>query len=234
MIPHRPRLMAFPAARHLRLTCFGLALTLGAIVRGEVRWKELVVERTAAAGAKLVEFRFEFTNTGDHAVSVVAAKPSCGCTTIQGSGQTVYAPGQSGSIIALMDLSGKTADEEKTVTVTFSDALQTPALLTLRLHVARPVSLSAEELSWATGENPDVKTVTISLPKGWSVALVPLTKAQAGYLEAHVAPNRETGAHAIKVRPLDTSRQRLVLLRLNVTAADGTPQSPLALPVRIK
>jgi hypothetical protein len=215
----------------------GLALSLllvGLTARGEVRWKELVLERTAAPETRMLEFPFEFTNTGDHPVSIISAKPSCGCTTIQG-GKAVYAPGEKGVITALMDLSGKLGDDEKTVAVTFSDAPQVPVLLTLRLRITPPAALSAAELVWAVGGAAEEKTVTVNLAgKGLTVGLSPLTAAQKDLLEAGLTTDPETGAHTLKVRPLDTSRPRLLLLRLNATSADGRSLPPLTLQVRIR
>lgn len=66
--------------------------------------KETTVKCGEVVRGEKAKGRFVFTNTGDAPLKILAIKPACGCTTVEGWEQTV-APGEEGSFEITLDTS---------------------------------------------------------------------------------------------------------------------------------
>jgi hypothetical protein len=69
-----------------------------------------------AIEGEIVKARFELTNTGDEPLTIIDAKPSCGCTVADFSKDPI-APGKKGWVEANVDTDGRPGDLVKSVTV---------------------------------------------------------------------------------------------------------------------
>ncbi len=65
---------------------------------------------------ELVKYSFTFKNTGTKALVVETAHASCGCTVPEKPEQPIK-PGETGVIKVVFDTKGKSAHQEKTITV---------------------------------------------------------------------------------------------------------------------
>lgn len=79
---------------------------------------------------ELVKHSFRFVNHTSGNISIVAVKPSCGCTTPSYSTGPIK-PGQSGEIAVVFNSGGKLGPQRKTVVVTLNTE---PAIYTLLLQ----------------------------------------------------------------------------------------------------
>ncbi len=82
-----------------------------------------------------VETEFTFTNTGKGPLTILSAKPSCGCTVPSWPENKVIQPGESDKIVVAFDSKNKPNQQQKTVTVT-SNAEQRTQTLRFKAFVA--------------------------------------------------------------------------------------------------
>jgi hypothetical protein len=82
-----------------------------------IEFKEEVIDFGTIKSGEVVTKVFEFTNTGKSPLVISDAQASCGCTVPEWP-RSPIAPGESGKIIAKFDSSGKSGQQEKTITIT--------------------------------------------------------------------------------------------------------------------
>ncbi|ALM48183.1 hypothetical protein AMR72_04290 [Flavobacterium psychrophilum] len=90
---------------------------------------------TITAGEK-VEHTFKVTNEGTADLVISEAKPSCGCTVPDFTKEPIK-PGATGDIKVIFDSTGKSGNQEKTVTVTVNTE-KASEVLKFKANVAAP------------------------------------------------------------------------------------------------
>jgi len=134
-----------------------------------------------AVSGSLVEHDYVVRNDGDTSLEIVSVRASCGCTAVNAS-QNIVAPGQTASIHARLDLSGRTGLQMKTITVTSNDPQNPTYQLVLRGTAIRP--LSANPAAVYFGEIPArdtlSRTVEIIASSPVTVSSVRLANATPG------------------------------------------------------
>lgn len=88
---------------------------------------------TITKGSK-VEYAFEFKNTGKTDLKIRQAKASCGCTAIMPV-QRLIKPGETSSIKAIFNSTGKNGKQNKSITVVSND----PNKSVIHLHISAMV-----------------------------------------------------------------------------------------------
>lgn len=92
----------------------------------------------------VVEYRFNFTNTGSAPLVIVGAKGSCGCTVPEWPKDAIAA-GQTGSILVKFNSTGKKNQQTKTVTLN-TNTEEGKQILRIRANVTpKPESEKVEE-----------------------------------------------------------------------------------------
>ena len=110
-----------------------------------------------AVSGSLVEHDYVVRNDGDTSLEILSVRASCGCTAVNAS-QNLVAPGETASIHARLDLSGRTGLQMKTITVTSNDPQNPTYQLVLRGTAIRP--LSAKPAAVYFGEIPARDTLS--------------------------------------------------------------------------
>src|SRR4051812_24247819 len=82
-------------------------------------WDKLEKTVVARLGDSAADFQFTATNTSAREVTIISARPSCGCTLVDlPVSPWVLAPGASGVLRATVDFSGKEGLLQKSIAVT--------------------------------------------------------------------------------------------------------------------
>ena len=116
-----------------------------------------------ALSSTIVEHDYVIRNDGDLSLEIKSVRASCGCTAVNAS-QDIVPPGQSATIHARLDLSGRSGTQLKTITVTSNDPRNPSLQLLLKGSVAQPVTVNPVALYFGrlSGETGRVRTVEIS------------------------------------------------------------------------
>jgi hypothetical protein len=147
--------------RRLSLLCLLLAISGGAL-RAELVFASETLRHDAAFGEREFAGRFTFTNRGAEPVTILKTASSCGCT-VPTLAKQVYAPGESGEILALFTYGSRTGMQRKDVTVTTSEGTHQ-----LLLEVSIPLrwKLNQRLLRWNERNATAVQTLTVEFFHG--------------------------------------------------------------------
>jgi len=116
---------------------------------GILAWDALSKTVDATNGQPVAHLMFTFTNQFTNNVSIVNARPSCGCTTVEMPPVPWMVPaGTTGQIKLNINLSGKVGTLFKSVNVVTDQGTQT---LGLRVNIAPPVAPTMSEAQRAAG-----------------------------------------------------------------------------------
>ncbi len=141
----------------------GLWLGLAApLTAGALSWDKLAFDRAAPLGAASEDFTFHFKNSGTAPVTIIYVQTSCGCTTAALAKQ-VYAPGEGGDLKVTYRFGGQVGSQEKTISVTTSDAPDEPTVLVLRVKIPEFYTVSPRLVWWSVGDAPDEKQAAITI-----------------------------------------------------------------------
>ena len=103
-------------------------------------FKETTVSTGHILDTESVPVKFEFKNTGSEDLEIQLIKPSCGCT-VPDMEQTVYKPGESGTMVVTFDPSGKKGALSRQITIYTNS--ETKPVHTINLHsFVKPVILT--------------------------------------------------------------------------------------------
>lgn len=214
---------------------------------GALHWDVLEQTKALEGEAAKIEVPFGFTNEGADSVTLVAVKPSCGCT-VAAVEQRIFAPGEKGEITAIFTPGQRKGRQSIKIKVTTSDAPQAPTILTLNVELpgeprnrasvpdvmihppstapesvtaAPVVILSESSLHWSKGAEPLEKTVTITAPVGVKLLLQPLDQFMSQLLSVRMEEPKEGGGYSLKIKPQEHSGALNQMLVLRVRDANG-------------
>lgn len=101
-----------------------------------IEFEQVEYDAGAVIDGEKVVHSFKFTNTGKTDLTIESAKGSCGCTVAEPKDKVIK-PGQSSSITATFDSSGRSGVNNKTVTVKSNDPDNENVVLKLTIKVER-------------------------------------------------------------------------------------------------
>jgi len=115
-----------------------LSRVMAPMPAGILAWDALVKTVAATNGQPVARLSFAFTNQFTNAVTILKARPSCGCTTVEMPPVPWLIPaGATGEIKLSINLGGKIGTLFKSVSVVTDQGSQT---LGLRVNLAPPVA----------------------------------------------------------------------------------------------
>jgi len=179
------------------------------------------VLRPQADGAMPVA-GYAFRNDTAVPVTITQAVPSCDCTTIDLPKKT-YAPGESGTLVARFDPTGRYGVVRRTLQITTDEPNLAPQVLQLTAILPEVLTFTPHDLRWAAGDKPETKTldVLVNTPGG-----VDLSAAWANHPDfkvelVTVAPRTH---YRVKVTPPEGAKtqQAVILLRAAGQVPTGT------------
>ncbi|MCC5835732.1 MAG: DUF1573 domain-containing protein [Opitutales bacterium] len=181
---------------------------------------ELVFEQDSVAieaswSDERVRASFAFVNRGDSAVEIVNVRTSCGCTAAKPT-QTLYEPGEHGTIDAAFDIGSRQGMQRNRILVETSSGIHS-----LNLAVDIPVAWSIDNrvLVWRSHEEGEVKhaRVRINDPR---IVSVELADSDAGYWKVEL--REEDQDWVFSAVPREYESQQRQALRLLLQREDGS------------
>ena len=94
-----------------------LSLFLAAPGFAQLKWDTMEQNVKAKPGDHEIVATYRFTNIGKTPITIDNVHTSCGCTTAA-LAKNDYAPGESGQIVARMEIGSRTGHQEKSILVT--------------------------------------------------------------------------------------------------------------------
>lgn len=169
------------------------------------------LEATPKPDADQVIVDFPFSNKTGGSLVIREAVPNCSCLKISiKGGKMDYAPGESGVLRVLMDITNLSGDVEKAAVVFLSGDPETKpsAMLTVRVHIPVLVEVSPKAVRWNIGDKAEPKVVRITMHHDKPIHLLA------------VIPNKNVFRHQLRtiddgkqyeleITPTDTSKPNL-------------------------
>jgi hypothetical protein len=167
----------------------------------DLTWTKTVQEYQCTPDDKSIDARFAFKNTGKTPVTIRELHSSCGCTTAK-LDKKVYAPGESGEVVATYSFRGQTGALRKMVTV-YTDQETPPVQLDIRVFRHEPFEMKPGLVYWRTGDAGEAKTVQLTA-NSYPVRIKKVTSSNPHFV-ASLEPLKEGEKYAVNVKPTTTA-----------------------------
>ncbi len=174
------------------------------------------IKTTAEPGADVVEFCFEFTNTGEIPLAVDEFSKLCGCMQGGWSGVPV-APGARGKITAKLLTKGLRGTVRKSVHVKFVEGGVVELIGEVKIPEA--LAYSAQSLHWKVGEAPISKQVDIEVTSKAPVRVLSVT-ANDPVFSCELQGLNDARSYRIVITPRNTDTTRVCILQVRTDSKD--------------
>ena len=200
-----------------------LSLFLAIPAFAQLKWDTLEQTVKVNPGDREAVAKYRFTNVGSKTVTIDGVKTSCGCTTAA-LAKNDYAPGESGEIVARMEVGSRTGHQEKSILVTTKDNPKAPTALRLLADIPIPVVLNPTFVMWSIGEAPKPKTIDIKVTDGFPAKLLNVDSTNPD-IKVEVNQVRPGVEVEVKVTPKDTTRPESATLLVRTDYPTENPQT---------
>jgi len=202
---------------------FSLAalFALAASAQADLVWEKQVQEFHVTPEDKAVEAHFAFKNTGPDTINIRRVQSSCGCTTAKPS-KTSFAPGESGEIAVKFSFGGRKGAHQKTISVQSDDKREWNAVLKCWIH--EPLTISPMLVYWKVGEEPQMRSVTLSAAKGEKVH-VKGVKSSSPRFSTSVQTVRDGDSYTLSVKPSNTAEKDSAEVTVDTDYPPAAPRS---------
>ena len=137
--------------------------------KDELSFKEMVVPVKVAPAQDSITAAFPFTNTSGVPVTISKINVSCDCTTAGVTdNKLTYAPGESGTVTAVMKTGNFSGTVDKDMTV---HANGSAYKLVIRAQIPDIIRMEPRKLEWTKGAPATPKTIHITISKELPVNL---------------------------------------------------------------
>ncbi|MFH1499401.1 MAG: DUF1573 domain-containing protein [Verrucomicrobiota bacterium] len=184
-------------------------------------WDKMTIEASPMDGDASVTVDFRYTNKTAQPVTITKAFSSCSeCTTLLWEEKEI-APGESGTLVASVKVSGINGRKTKYITVATTEKKPFPDRLSLTVVMPEKLKFSEKKLRWGPGEKT-AKAITIntSLPDAvpYIVQVTP-----EGVFSVNLTPANQAGTgHVLTITPLEADGPpRRASVRIGIKASDG-------------
>jgi hypothetical protein len=200
-----------------------LSLFLALPAFAQLKWNTTEQSLKAKPGDHEIVATYRFTNTGTTPITIDTVKTSCGCTTAA-LAKYDYAPGESGQIVARMDISNRSGHQEKSILVTTKEKPKSPIVLRLVADIPEPVVMSPTFVMWALGEPATPKTIDIKVTEGFPVKLLKVDSDNPD-IKVEVSEVHPGVEMEVKVTPKNTTRPESATLLVRTDYPADNPQT---------
>ncbi|MEI6676690.1 MAG: DUF1573 domain-containing protein [Verrucomicrobiota bacterium] len=180
------------------------------------RFDSREIKTTAKPGADVVEFHFEFTNTGETPLAVEEFRQACGCMSANWNNVPVP-PGAKGDITARLLTKGLRGKVRKSVHVKFFEAGAVE--LVGEVEIPEALTYSAQSLRWTVGGAAEPKQVDIAVTTTPPVRVLSVTANDPAF-SCELQSVDTTGGYRIVVTPHDTAAARVCVLQVRTDSKD--------------
>lgn len=149
-------------------------------------WSALVFDsevatETAAPTEETHQSKFVFKNDGPGVVTISEVQTTCGCLGATADKMS-YQPGESGVISATIKLGTFEGEIVKSIYVLSDDPQNPKRMLQMKITIPRLMEVSPEVTTWAVGEAPTAKTVTIKVLRDEPIELTAVSSTRDNFL----------------------------------------------------
>jgi len=209
------------------LSCGGWAAAVAVFLcaagtaSAQLQWDRKLVELQASPEEEMVGLLFPFRNAGKHPVSIVKLASSCGCTTVTVAKRD-YAPGEHGELAVVFEIGSRTGLQEKTVAVTTDDPVDPETILTFRVTILEPVSITPSVLFWKPGEKTP-KRIRIKILRKEPLNLVKAACSSSAW-RAELHAVKAGLEYTLNVTPLDPRPEDVGIVTITADSPADSPQ----------
>lgn len=188
-------------------------------------WKQTELQLEAAPLDEKIEAAFHFTNTGTTTVTIVEARPSCGCT-VPTLAQREFAPGESGDLHIVFTIGeGMEGPQEKTLAVLTHEPAEQMYVLTLRVNIPGLWDVQPKFVKWESGATPTAQSITIHARHPELARPVSVEARDSRFTAELTAVADEAGKFIVTVTPTQTATPMFTSILVATTAPGETPRS---------
>jgi hypothetical protein len=200
-----------------------LSLFLAVPAFAQLKWDTLEQTVKVKPGDSEAIAKYHFTNVGSKTATIEAVKTSCGCTTAALT-KNDYAPGESGEIVARMEIGTRVGHQEKSILVTTKDNPKLPTALRLLADIPEAVVVSPSFVMWSLGEPANPKTIDIKITDGFPAKLLKVDSDNPD-IKIEVSEVRPGLEMQVKVTPKNTTRPESATLLVRTDYPTDNPQT---------
>ena len=212
--------------RCLRRGGFIMAVTALAL-KGDVVWEKTHTTVVVISTDEKIPVEFTFRNASSIVESFISIDVDCGCVALEERKKKDFAPGESGKIVASVEVRKKRGIVEKHISVLTTDRPDKPTILTARIVILPAAEMGIAELSWAKDEAPQEKDAPIILRKKLETRLSPLSLEADEVLQAELLPASETEGPRLRVKPRKAGVNGIYTLFVEIKGSEENFSLPL-------
>lgn len=194
-----------------------LALSLGLAGLGHAGlvFEADVVQETAGATQETHESKFRFKVEGDKPITITEVQTTCGCLSASADKKT-YAPGESGTVSAVITLGSFEGEITKSVYVHSDDPAAGKRQLQMKITIPKLMEITPDVTTWQVGDEPVAKIVSIKVLHEKPIEITGVTSTREKFTTEvkEIIKGRE---YQIKITPETTAEPTLGALRISTT-----------------
>lgn len=195
--------------------------SFGATAFAALQWDTTVLEQIAALDQDRVEFKFAFTNSDAQPVTIAKVETSCGCTTASLEKKT-YAPGEKGTLTALLDAKDQSGQVERNILVTTGEGVI--SRLTIRATIPSWLEVMPRLIWWQVGGKSTEKEAALTVPSGTGIRITSV-QVDNPLINASLKPGADEQHYRLVVKPLATGTPYQARISIVTELAGSTPRT---------
>ncbi len=187
----------------------------------QLSWTETQKSINAEVNDVSAVVRFEFQNVGNHPVTILDVKPSCGCTTVE-LAKKRYLVGEKGEISATLTFGDRVGFQQKFVMVK-TDSEEAPLQqLTLKAYIPEILKAMPRGVSWGVGSPGTSQTVVLSVGNGFPVKVLGVQSSDDRlFAKLKLGKN---GSYEVAVTPASTLEPLRATIRVETNYPSEKPK----------
>ena len=189
--------------------------------QANIKWLNDKVTEDVDSTTKAIKAVYKFKNEGKDPIHIKNVSTSCGCTTVK-LDKKVYNPGESGEIVASMEMQAKTGVQRKFIYVRSNDTDNPVQKLTIEAVFPVYLTIDNKYLKWKHTEDKKEKVMTITISDKYDVKLTKITSSNPEFKAKLIKINDKK--YEVRVTPPDTDKPKRSLLKLYSDYPKKSPQ----------
>ena len=164
---------------------------------------------------------YKFTNTGNETVTITDLASSCRCT-VPVLDKKVYAPGESGELKAVFTPGDKVGPQLKIITLKTNLKEQPTIELTFKTDVPALPGLEPEALTWARGDKPAPKIISVITRPGMPIAKIEINPKASDFTATLKTVVEGKSYEITVVPPKDMTKAASLEIPVTIHCKDGS------------
>ena len=182
------------------------------LARADLTFEKDRVEIQAKPEEEEVTGLFPFKNTGATTVEIMAIESNCGCLAA-GADKTAYAPGESGVMKAVFNISNLAGPSDNSLFLPLKGDSRPEAKVTIAVDVPVFFKIEPKLTNWKIGDKPEPKSLLFKVLAGDPVAVTNIICSREGFtVQKEVV--KEGREYRITITPNSTAQPIMGALKI--------------------